>query len=87
MVHIALVAIWGLSAKPQHKSAAKTVNTKPSAYSEMFDPFAVKRPETPEQEAERAHRNTVVISQPQDGVNSISLGEIARELRDKPSGR
>lgn len=87
MVHIALVAIWALSAQPQYKSAAKGPDAKPAAYSEMFDPFAVKRPETPEQEAERAQRNTVVIYQPQEGVNSVSLGEIARELRDKPSGK
>ncbi|HZR59030.1 MAG TPA: hypothetical protein VFA74_19330 [Terriglobales bacterium] len=86
MIHLTLVAFWALSTQAQTKPSGKTLEAKP-AYSEMFDPFAVKRPETPAQEAERAQRNTVVISQPSPGVDSPSLGEAARELRDRPCGK
>ena len=88
MVHLTLVALLALSAHSQTKPSAKTIEAKPD-YSEMFDPFAVKRPETPAQEADRAHRNTVVISVPPPGVDSPSLGKAARELRDeyRPCGK
>jgi hypothetical protein len=87
MVHLALVAVWALSSQPQQTSSAKTAESKRPPYSEMFDPFVEKKPETPEQEADRARRNTVVIWQPAAGVNSRSLGEAARELRDQPCGK
>jgi hypothetical protein len=87
MVHLALVAVSALSSQPQQKSTAKTGEAKRPTYSELFDPFAVRKPETPEQEADRARRNTVVIWEPQAGVNSRSLGEAAREARDQPCGK
>jgi hypothetical protein len=87
MVHLALVAVWALSSQPQQKSTSKTAEAKRPTYSELFDPFAVRKPETPEQEADRARRNTVVIWQPAAGVNSRSLGEAARELRDQPCSK